>query len=239
MNLTDKRLVVIGGTSGIGLATAKAAAEAGAEVVIVSGRSSSVERALAELPGKATGHAVDVLDAAAVDSMFAQIGTFDHLAYTAGEPLALAPVADLDLDTARAFFQTRYFGALVAVRAAAPRLNAGGSITRTGGSASERPAAGWAVPASLCGAMEALTRALAVELAPIRVNLVRPGVVRSPLWSGMTEGDRQGLFAERAAALPVGHVGEVEEIAQAYVYCMTQTYSTGAVVSVDGGALLV
>lgn len=239
MTLDTKRLVVIGGTSGIGFATAKAAADAGAEVVVVSGRAASVERAVADLPGNASGHAVDVLDGAALDAMFERIGPFDHLAYTAGEALALAPVADLDYATALAFFQTRYFGALGAVRAAAPRLNPGGSITLTGGSAAERPAAGWAVPASLCGAMEALTRALAVELAPIRVNLVRPGVVRSPLWSGMSEADREQLFAGQAAALPVGHVGDVAEIAQAFVYCMNQTYSTGSVVSVDGGTLLV
>jgi NAD(P)-dependent dehydrogenase (short-subunit alcohol dehydrogenase family) len=112
-------------------------------------------------------------------------------------------------------------------------------VTLTGGSAAPRPQPGWAVAASICGAMEALTRELALELAPVRVNLVRPGVVESPLWSAMDEKDRDGLYQAVAASAPVGHVGRVEEIARAFVYCMEQTYATGAIVPVDGGTVLV
>ena len=87
--------------------------------------------------------------------------------------------------------------------------------------------------------MEGLTRALAVELAPIRVNIVSPGVVKSPLWANMTEADCDVLFRQTGERLPVGHVGEVEEIAQAYLYLMQQTYGTGQVLRVDGGGTLV
>jgi NAD(P)-dependent dehydrogenase (short-subunit alcohol dehydrogenase family) len=93
--------------------------------------------------------------------------------------------------------------------------------------------------ASICSAMEGLTRALAVELAPIRVNIVCPGVVKSPLWGKMTEADRAALYRQTADKLPVGHVGETEEIAEAYLYLMHQTYGTGQVLVVDGGAALV
>jgi NAD(P)-dependent dehydrogenase (short-subunit alcohol dehydrogenase family) len=192
-----------------------------------------------QLPDGATGHTLDVRDAAALDAAFERIGTFDHLVYTSGEPLALTPLAELDLPTARSFFEVRYFGALATVRAAAPWLSRQGSITLTGGSAGPRPLPGWAVAASLCGAMEALTRELALELAPVRVNLVRPGVVQSPLWSSMSEADRDALYQATANAVPVGHAGRVEEIALAYLYCMRQTYATGSIVPVDGGALLV
>src|SRR5258708_24740645 len=181
------RVVVVGGTSGIGLATACAAAAWGAQVIVVSARQASVDSALAVLPETATGYVVDVRDSAAFDEAFDRIGQFDHLVYTAGESLTVAPLAELDLDTARSFFAVRYLGVLTAVRAAVPRLRAGGSITLTGGLAALRPALGWSLVASVCGAMEALTRALAVELAPIRVNLVRPGLVRSPLWSTMSQ----------------------------------------------------
>jgi NAD(P)-dependent dehydrogenase (short-subunit alcohol dehydrogenase family) len=239
MDINGQRVVVIGGTSGIGLATAQAAAERGASVVVVSGREESVKRALGELPPGTTGHAVDVRDPSALKAVFEQIGRFDHLVYTSGEPLTLTPLADLDLATARRFFEIRYFGALAAVHAAAPFVAPTGSITLTGGSASPRPQAGWAVPASICGAMEALTRELALELAPVRVNLVRPGVVESPLWSALAKTDRDALFEATAKTTPVGHTGRVEEIARAYVYCMEQTYATGAIVAVDGGSVLV
>jgi NAD(P)-dependent dehydrogenase (short-subunit alcohol dehydrogenase family) len=175
----------------------------------------------------------------AVESFFAEVRELDHLVYTAGEALVLMPLADLDIDQARSFFQTRYFGALSVVRAAAPHIRAGGSITLTTGAAGARPRAGWSVGASVCGAVEALTRALAVELAPMRVNAVCPGVVRSPLWAEIAEVEREQMYRDISRSLPVRHVGETEEIAHAYLYCMTQTFATGSVLTVDGGTVLV
>jgi NAD(P)-dependent dehydrogenase (short-subunit alcohol dehydrogenase family) len=108
----------------------------------------------------------------------------------------------------------------------------------TSGIAGQRPRAGWALGASICSAVEGLTRALAVELAPIRVNAVSPGVVKTPLWGEMPEADRDALYQQVARTLPVGHAGEPAEIAEAYLYLMRQTYGTGQVLVVDGGALL-
>jgi NAD(P)-dependent dehydrogenase (short-subunit alcohol dehydrogenase family) len=132
----------------------------------------------------------------------------------------------------------RYFGALWAVHAAMPHLRPGGSITLTAGIAGHRPGPGWAVAASICGAVESLTRALAVELAPIRVNAVSPGVVRSPLWASMTPASREQFYRDTAAAIPAGRVGDVDDIAQAYLFCLTQPFTTGSIVTVDGGAVL-
>ena len=239
MSLSSQRVVIIGGTSGIGLATAHAVVAAGADVVIASSRQSSVDSALEELSGHTTGHALDVLEPRAVVALFDEIGDFDHLVYTAGEALTLMPVEEFDLDKAQAAFRIRYFGALGAVRAATPHLRPGGSITLTSGSAGVRPGAGWAIAASICGATTSLAKSLAVELAPIRVNVVEPGVVRSPLWSGMGEADQRLMYEQQAAAVPVGRVGEVDDIARAFVYAMTQTFMSGTSIPVDGGALLV
>ncbi|MGN7797770.1 SDR family oxidoreductase [Leifsonia sp. 22587] len=239
MSLNGKRVVIIGGTSGIGLATAHAAVDAGAEVVIASSRQASVDAALGELSAGTTGRTLDVLDPADVQAFFAEVGPFDHLAYTAGEPLGLLPVDGLDIDRARAFFQVRFFGALNSVSAAAQYIRPGGSITLTSGSARTRPGAGWAVASSLCGAMTSLAGALAVELAPVRVNVVEPGIVRSPLWSGMSAEDQQAMYQQQADALPAGRVGEVDDVAHAFVYSMTQSFMTGTSIPVDGGALLV
>jgi len=239
MTLNGKRIVVLGGSSGIGLAIAQAASREGAAVVIASSNRARLDKALATLPTNAEGLVADLGDEAAVRALFGKLGAFDHLAFTAGEALQLAPLADIDMAAARQFFGLRYWGAFLAAKYGTGSIRPGGSIVFTSGIAGQRPRAGWALGASICSAMEGLTRALAVELAPIRVNIVSPGVVRTPLWGGMTDEDRENLYRQTAAALPVGHVGDAAEIAEAYLYLMRQSYGTGQVVVVDGGAVLV
>jgi NAD(P)-dependent dehydrogenase (short-subunit alcohol dehydrogenase family) len=233
-----KRVVVLGGTSGIGFAVAATAAAAGAAVTVVSSQKANIDRAVGELGAGADGRVADLTDPGQVRSLFDALGDIDHLVYTAGGPLLLAPVNDLDLGAARDFFTLRYFGALAAVQAAAPHLRPGGSITLTTGTAGPRPMPGSAVTSSICGALEALTRALAVELAPIRVNAVMPGVVRSNLWAPLPGGTREQFYQDTAATAPLRRVGEVDDIAQAYVFYMTQRHATGTVLVLDGGAVL-
>lgn len=238
MSISGSRVLVVGGTSGIGLAIAAAVAERGATPIVASRRAASVATALAALPSGVEGATVDLTDEASVAALVQQHAPFDHVAFTAGEPLELVPLRDLTADIVRSFFDTRFLGAIAVVRAAAPLLRPGGSITLTSGTAADRPGAGWALGASVCGAMNALTRALAVELAPVRVNAVAPGVVRSPLWSGMSEQDRGAMYGDVAAAVPLGRVAEVEDVALAYVYAMEQVHGTGIVITVDGGTVL-
>jgi NAD(P)-dependent dehydrogenase (short-subunit alcohol dehydrogenase family) len=238
-SLDGKRVVILGGTSGIGLATAKAAQGEGALVVVASSRQQRVDRSLISLGDRAEGHVVDLSDEAQVRKFFEQIGAFDHLVYTAGETLQLETLDAVQLDRARAFVNIRFWGAFTAVKYGRPHIRAGGSIVLTSGAAGLRPRKGWTVAASICGAMEALTRALAVELAPIRVNAVCPGVVRTELWNDMTESDRDALYRNVAQSVPVGRVGEPEDLAQTYIYLMREGYSTGQMIVVDGGAVLV
>ncbi len=239
MTLQDQRVVLLGGTSGIGLATAHLAAGQGATVIVASSNPESVKRALDTLPATASGEAVDLTDAVAVKAFFNGLDPFDHLVYTAGESLTLLEVASMDLAQARKAFELRYFGALGAVSAAASKIRPGGSVVLTSGAAGDRPSPGWSVAASICGAADSLVRALAVELAPLRVNAVKPGVVRSPLWSNMPVEDQQTLYDETSRLLPVGRVGEVTDIAEAFVYLMNQGYASGTIVTVDGGHALV
>ena len=237
MNLKSARVLVIGGTSGIGLGVASAVAERGATPIVVSRRQSSVDRALAELPEGTRGATVDLTDPSGLDRLVADVGDIEHLVFTAGEPLELLGFTDLTADVIGRYFQTRYVGALSAVRAFATRITPGGSITLTSGTAAERPGLG-ALPASVCGAINALTKALAFELAPLRVNAIAPGVVRSPLWDALSERDRRAMYDQAAQQLPLGRVGEVDDAARAYVYCMEQEFGTGIVLTVDGGTTL-
>lgn len=238
MSLKNSRVLVIGGTSGIGLGVATAVAERGGIPIVASRRQSSVDRALEQLPEAARGATVDLTDEASLDQLARTVGGIDHLVFTAGESLELASLADLTPARITGFFKTRFVGALSAVRTFAPRIAEGGSITLTSGTAAEQPGFG-ALPVSVCGAMNALTTALAVELAPIRVNAIAPGVVRTPLWDAMAEADRDAMYAQAGQGLPLGRIGEVDDVALAYVYCMEQAYGTGVVLKVDGGTVLV
>ncbi|MBE7178857.1 MAG: SDR family oxidoreductase, partial [Mucilaginibacter polytrichastri] len=166
-------------------------------------------------------------------------GNFDHLVFSAGENLTLNTLAETDISKAREFFTLRFWAAFAAVKYGAPKILPGGSISLTSGTANARPGAGWAVASAICGSMEGFVRAMAVELAPVRVNCVVPGVVRTPLWDSLPEADRQNLYEALSNKLLVKRVGEAEDVARGFLYLMTQQYSTGQALVIDGGTLLV
>ncbi|MGH1549919.1 SDR family oxidoreductase [Leifsonia poae] len=234
----NSRVVIIGGTSGIGLATAKAAVAAGAEVVVGSRRAAAVESALAELGARASGFVVDASSDDDLSRFFAGIGPFDHLVYTAAENLSSVPLADYRPQLGFDFFGLRVVHAFNAVRHAVPLIRDGGSISLMSGSAAWRGGTGWLLGTAASGAMVSAVRSLAVELAPIRVNAVAPGVVRSPLWGAVDDDAREEMYRQTAAGLPLGRVGEVGDIAKAFVALMDQDWSTGTVSVVDGGTLV-
>ena len=235
----SQRIVILGGTSGIGLAIAQRAAAEGATVIVASSRTERIDAALERLPASAEGYTVDVRREKDVRDLFSRLGTFDHLAFTAGETLQIGPIADTDLEGARRALDVRLWGAYAAAKHAVERLRPAGSIVLSSGIAAARPEPNWTVASSICGALDALTRALAVELAPIRVNAVAPGVVRSDLWREMSEQDRSAMYDSLSHALPVGRVGEVGDVAETFLYLMRSAYSSGTVVTVDGGSVLV
>jgi NAD(P)-dependent dehydrogenase (short-subunit alcohol dehydrogenase family) len=237
--LSGKRIVVLGGSSGIGLAVAQHVVARGARAIIASSNVDRVKQAVTTLDGHAEGHALDLSNEREIQNFFQKIGDFDHLVYTAGDTLQLNELAATDLTKARHAFELRYWAALAAVKHASPHIRKGGSIVLTTGVAGRRPHKGWTIAASVCGTIEALTRALAVELAPIRVNAVSPGVVRTNLWQNMSANERENLFESVGKALPVGRVGEPDDIAQAYLFLMQEGFSTGQTVVVDGGTVLV
>jgi NAD(P)-dependent dehydrogenase (short-subunit alcohol dehydrogenase family) len=237
--LQGKRVVVLGGSSGIGLAVAQQVVEQGGELVIASSNAQRVQQAITKLGGKAAGHALDLTDEPGIRTFFEKLGGFDHLVYTAGDTLQLNEVATADLKQARRAFELRYWAVLAAVKYGSAQIRSGGSVVITTGIAAHRPRKGWVFGASVCGAIDALTRALAVELAPLRVNAVSPGVVRTNLWQHIPESDREQMYQGVGKTLLVGRVGEAHEIARAYLFLMQEGFSTGQIVVVDGGTLLV
>lgn len=243
LTLEDQRIVAIGGTSGIGLAVAQLALDEGASVVVASGGVDGVERARAELasqaPSRSTALILDVTHEDAIREFFESLGPFDHLVYTAGEDLPLGPLVTTDLHQARARFEVRYWGAVAAIKYGTKSIRQTGSIVLTSGFSANRPRPGWTSQASIMSATEGLTRALAVELGPLRVNCVSPGLTRTPRWDAWSETAREAFYRDEERRLPVARIGEALELACAYIYLMKDTYATGNVLRVDGGGALV
>lgn len=221
------KLVVIGGSSGIGLAVARTAVAAGWDVTVASR-----DPGRAEIAAEAVE--LDVTDAAAVREFFASLGPVDHLV-SSTVARAGGPVKELDLDAARRAFETKLWGPLAAVQAADVRT----SIVLLSGAAASTPMRGGAATAAVNGAVEALVRTLAVELAPVRVNAVSPGIIDTPTWASMPDDQRDAMFSRLAGALPVGRVGSSEDVADAIWHLLTNGFVTGTVLHVDGGHRLV
>ena len=235
--LGGKRVVVIGGASGIGYAVAVAASDEGARVVVASSQQVNVEAAVKRLGGAATGHVVDVGDEASVAAFFEALGPFDHLVFTAGDWGGGfgAPIRDLDLAATQASLKVRFWGPIVVAKYACRTIAPDGSITLTGGMLAHRPMKGAPMATAIGGAIEHLAQALAVDLAPVRVNAVCPGLVLTERVQQMPEAMVQ-MFTTR---LPLPRAAVPAEAAEAYLYLMRGGYTTGQIMRVDGGGSVV
>ena len=231
-SLSGKTIIVIGGSSGIGAAVAQAALARGAHVIVAG-------RRLA--PGSDSGlrsEPVDVTDSASLKQLFETVGRFDHLVYTSGPSVRAKPLIETDLDEARDNFDVKLWGALRAIQHALPFLHEQGSITLTSGQLGRKLATGQFIKTGINAATEALGKQLAKELAPRRVNVISPGVIDTPAYAGLGQEQRLAMFAKAGQGLPVGRVGQAEEVASGYVLAMENGFMTGAVVDIDGGGLL-
>jgi NAD(P)-dependent dehydrogenase (short-subunit alcohol dehydrogenase family) len=236
MSLDQKRVVVIGGSTGIGFAISELARELGATVVIASSNEANVCAAVERLPGS-IGGTVDLRDELSVASFFSELGEFDHLAIMAGNwggPMFVS-IRDLDLNQARDLLDVRFWGALSAVKHACRTIAGNGSITLTSGMVAHRPRKGSPMATAVAGTIEHLTRGLAVDLTPVRVNAVCPGLVLTDRVKQLSEAQLQS----KVAPLPMPRAAEPVETAKAYVYLMLNSYATGQILPVDGGGLLV
>ncbi len=238
MSLTNATVVILGGSSGIGLATAKAARAEGAQVTITGRSAQRLQTARADLGEAVRTVVLDVADETGTRTFFQELDHLDHLFITAGtlvKDSRLAPESAV----LRPAMDTRFWGALYAAKHGALKMNGSGSITFMSGTAAQRPLDGASVASASCGAVEAFARALAVDLAPIRVNTIQPGFVDTPLLDEVLGPQRAEILAAAAARLPVRRIGRPEEVADAVLFLMKNGYVTGITLTIDGGGLLV
>jgi NAD(P)-dependent dehydrogenase (short-subunit alcohol dehydrogenase family) len=235
--LKDKRIVIIGGSSGIGFAVAKLAIAEEAQVIIASRSKEKLESAKDRLGGVVEIMTIDMRDENVLRGFFKKVGNFDHLQIPASDVKGGA-FLELPTDTAKTSFESKFWGPYMAAKQAVPYMNKDGSITLFSGALGQRPVSGTVISASINCAIEGLSRALAVELSPIRVNCISPGLTQTELFNKWDEKKTKDFFADRCEKLIIKRAAKPEEIAESAIYLMHNTYTTGITLYVDGGYAL-
>jgi NAD(P)-dependent dehydrogenase (short-subunit alcohol dehydrogenase family) len=236
--MSEHTALVVGGTSGIGLATARRLQARGATVHVVGRDKERLDQVAATDPAL-IGHRADGGSREEITEVIESIGRIDWLVVTLAGSEGPGPIADLDLQMLRRAFDAKFWGHLTTIQAALPHLAPTGSITLLGAITARAGMPGTAGIAAINGAVEALVKPLAVELAPIRVNGVSPGVVDTPWWSALPEDVRRAYFDQAAQALPSRHVATADDVAEAVVLAATNDNLSGTIIEADGGARLV
>ncbi|KZO98876.1 2-hydroxycyclohexanecarboxyl-CoA dehydrogenase [Calocera viscosa TUFC12733] len=247
-HLVGKLVVVVGGSSGMGFAVARSSLEQGAKVIIASSNKAKVDAAVTRLiqansafKGSVSGLTVDAKDVPSLEKFWDEVGKFDHLVWTAGDSLGMPNFLTDDLTKKLNQPDVRMFGAAFSVQYAQKMdlFNPGASVTLTGGYVAHKPRKGWTMEVAGAGAIEALTRGLALEVAPVRVNSIGSGSVETEMWAAAGPQVVEYLKAAAIQGSPLQHCGQPEEIAEAYLFMMKCPMMTGSTVYVESGALLI
>jgi NAD(P)-dependent dehydrogenase (short-subunit alcohol dehydrogenase family) len=236
--LKGQKIVVVGGSSGMGLSTAKRLALESAHIVIASRSEEKLKTALSEIEGKAEAKSLDFTDEEGVRSFFEWVERFDHLILMGAGLPAWGNFNEIETDALEKAFKTKFWGYFFCAKYAVPYLSENSSILFTIGGAARSAISGTAGLAAVNGAIMCMASTLAKELAPIRINILSPGLVDTPAYNWMSEDEKQGFFKKMGGNLPVGRVGRPYEIAEAAYYLVTNNFTTGAILDVDGGGRL-
>jgi NAD(P)-dependent dehydrogenase (short-subunit alcohol dehydrogenase family) len=239
MSFDEQRVVIVGGSAGIGEAAARAFAAAGARVTITGRAKQRLDAAAQRIGYPAEVRELDATDSAAVDEFFGSAQAFDHLVLAASPgAVGSGPFADLDESALRQAFDGKFFAYVKVLKAAQPNLRADGSVTIVSAVSARAAYPGAVGLAAVNGALEAMVPTLAVELSPLRVNAVSPGVIDTHWWHALPEDQRAVFFRAVAAASPVRRIGSPEDVAGAIVYLAGAGFVTGTVLECAGGSNL-
>lgn len=256
--LAGQRVLILGGTSGIGFAVAEAAFEHGANLVLSSSNQSKLDKAVTRLKEAypvefrkqtITTHVCDLSDAANLDSNLEKLFEaatdngalkLNHIATTAGDGLSLPKLTELTPDAIYSGMTVRYVAPAMMAKFIPKYIenSPSSSFTITGGMRGQKPAPGWAIVTATCCAIDGLARGLALDLAPVRVNVVHPGAVKTELFDMFPAEQLEGVLKMFRDNSTTGTVGKPEDLAESYIYLMKDVFVTGSVIESNGGALL-
>ena len=235
MSETIQHCVIIGGSSGIGLATARRLVGPGMKVTITGRNEEKLKSAWKSLDGTVGKAAFDATKPDEVRQFFERLGPFDHLVLAASGGKGLGPFATLDLADIASGVDEKVRPQLSCLQAALPTLNKAGSVTFISAVSAQIAAPGVAGIGAINGMLLTVAPILAVELKPLRVNVVAPGVIDTPWWDFLPDEQRQAVFAEYAGKTPVGRIGRAEDVAEAIAFLVSNGFMTGQVLTCDGG----
>jgi len=249
--LLGTRILIIGGTSGIGFAVAEACLESGAEVIVSSSQPTRIENAIQRLltsypsaKDRISGHPCNLatpdMEENIANLFHAVGGKLDHIVFTAGDQLNTRPLKEATMESIQKSGYVRFFAPLLVAKHAGSYLNPGpkSSITLTTGTVSERPIQNWGISGSFGAGLHGMMRGLALDLAPVRVNLISPGAVETELWDVAGSAYLEGMKKSIAQSTTTGKIAQPEDIAEAYLYVLKDTNVTGSLIGTNGGALL-
>jgi len=237
----NTKTLIIGGASGIGYAVARLLAERGGELIIAGRNAKKLESARTSLSTKQaviTTQMLDVSNESEVFELSKILGSVNHIVFTAGSQAPGGPLLQIDLNAARQAFDTKYWGSLHVARHLSQNILPAGTLTLTSGFLARRPLAGTLVKSTMNAAIESAAKVLARELSPLRVNVVSPGLTDTEAYSGMTQTAREKMLQSAADNLPVKAYGRAEDIARGYLFVIDNVFVTGAVIDIEGGALV-
>ena len=235
MNLKDQKIVIMGGTSGIGLATAKMAVNKGAKVIIIGRDPDKLKKAVMQLPKTSEGLIVDAMSLDDLNNFYKNLGVFDHLVLSFSGKSGSGPFKNLDINQLKQGFESKFFAYFIATQSSLYNIRKNGSIVFVTASSARTSYPGTSGLAAINGALESMIPTLALELSPIRVNAVSPGIIDTAWWDMWPKEQRQGVFNQISASTPAGRVGQPEDIAHAILFLLENTFMTGTVIECDGG----
>ena len=238
-SIRDQRIVIIGASSGIGLATANLLSRAGAELILANRNIDTLKEVAKDLPGRSTTFRLDVTAEEGVERFFEEIGGFDHLVVPAAGAV-LGTLADSPTESTRMLVDSKFWGQYFAVKYGTRQMAKDGSITLFSGTVTQKPMPGTSAYAAVGSAIEAASRVWALEYAPIRINTVVPGIIDTPIWEGLVGKEGAAKQLEQTAnLLPVKRVGTPIDVAKAVAFLIDNGFVNGTTVVVDGGHRLV
>lgn len=233
--IKNQTILLIGGSSGMGFSTAQLAEQYGAKVIVAGHNEEKAEKATRQLSEKAQSLYVDVVDEHSIRQMVDKIDTIDHVMVTAA-PGGTGDFKEASLDIQETYIYGKFWSLFMLTKLLLPKIREDGSVTFITGGFAVQPQKGTVLVTAAFNAVEGFAKALAVELAPMRFNVIRPGLIDSGFWDYMPDNEKESFFKQEIANIPVGRKGESEDIAQAALFLMTNTFMSGHVLDVSGGA---